>query len=416
MTSLPLDQHIVRDPLPPPGDHPRRIDSVDLLRGLVMVLMLLDHTREYVHRDAPLFDAANLQRTTVALFFTRWVTHFCAPVFVLLAGAGASLQRLRGRSDAELVRFLVTRGLWLIVLELTVVRLGIGFTFDYRAFPGMLQVIWAIGVAMIVLAAFVRAPTALALGAGAAIVALHDLADGVRATAPAPGAPVSDPLGAAWMVLHQPGFIRVWGVSMFVVYPLLPWIGVMLLGYALGHLYGWPADRRQRLLERTGAAMLAAFVVLRAANFYGDPRPWIVHERGAVFTALSFIDVTKYPPSLLFVLLTLGPALIFLAWLERTRRGPVGRVLLTYGRVPLFFYLIQWFVAHGLGIGLSVAAGKPVSHLFRLPGSVPPAPGAGFGLGVTYTAWVAGLLLTYPLCRWFAEVKRRHDRWWLSYL
>jgi len=162
--------------------------------------------------------------------------------------------------------------------------------------------------------------------------------------------------------------------------------------------------------------MLAAFVVLRAANLYGDPRPWMAQERGAVFTALSFIDVTKYPPSLLFVLLTLGPALLFLAWLERTPRGSVGRGLVTYGRVPLFFYLIQWFVAHGLGIGLSLAAGKPVSHLFGMPGAVPPAPGAGFGLGVTYAAWAAGLLLTYPLCRWFAEVKRRDDRWWLSYL
>ena len=162
--------------------------------------------------------------------------------------------------------------------------------------------------------------------------------------------------------------------------------------------------------------MLAAFVVLRAANLYGDPRPWMAQERGAVFTALSFIDVTKYPPSLLFVLLTLGPALLFLAWLERTPRGWLGRGLVTYGRVPLFFYLIQWFVAHGLGIGLSLAAGKPVSHLFGLPGAVPPGAGAGFGLGVTYAAWAAGLLLTYPLCRWFAEVKRRDDRWWLSYL
>jgi uncharacterized membrane protein len=404
-------------PHPPTSDaRPRRIDSVDLLRGLVMVLMLLDHTREYVHRDAPFFDAANLQRTTVALFFTRWVTHFCAPVFVLLAGTGVALQRLRGKSVTELTRFLVTRGLWLILLELTIVRLGIGFTFDYGAFPGMLQVIWAIGVAMIVLAAFLRAPTGVALGTGAAIVLLHDLLDGVLVTGPAPGAPVTDPLSAAWMVLHQPGFIAVWGAPMLVAYPLLPWLGVMLLGYALGQVYGWPAERRQRFLARTGPAMLVAYVVLRAGHLYGDPRPWAVQERGPVFTALSFIDITKYPPSLEFVLLTLGPALVFLAWLERTPRRAIGRVLVTYGRVPLFFYLIQWFVAHGIGLGLSLLAGKPTSHLFGLPGTVPAAPGAGFGLGVTYAAWATGLLLTYPLCRWFAGVKRRHDVWWLSYL
>jgi uncharacterized membrane protein len=217
------------------------------------------------------------------------------------------------------------------------------------------------------------------------------------------------------MVLHQPGFIKVLGAPMLVAYPLLPWLGVTLCGFALGRVYAWPAERRQRFLTRLGIAMVAAFVVLRAAGVYGDPQPWAAQKNG-LFTALSFIATSKYPPSLEFILMTLGPALVALAWLERTPRGPVGRVLVTFGRVPLFYYVLQWIAAHSAGIGLSAIAGRPYSHLFGFPGGTAPKPGAGFSLGVTYLAWITGVALTYPLCRWFAEVKRRHTQWWLSYL
>lgn len=392
-----------------PG-RPRRIDSLDLLRGLVMVLMLLDHTREYVHRDALLFDAADVSRTTVALFLTRWVTHFCAPVFVFLAGTGVALQLARGAPARQVSRFLLTRGAWLVVLEFTLVRLGIAFNLDYRAFPGMLQVIWAIGVSMMILAALVHLRTRWVAALGVAIVALHNLADPLNVPRPDP-----DAAGALWMVLHQPGFIRVLGLPLLVLYPLLPWLGVMLCGYALGRVYGWDAERRRRLLVRLGAGMIAAFLVLRLPNLYGDPAPWSA-QKNAMFTVLSVLDTSKYPPSLLFVLMTLGPALLALAWLEKVPRGPVGRALVTFGRVPLFFYLLQWFVAHAMGLLLSLAAGKPTGHLFGMPGATPPQPGAGFGLGVTYLCWVAGVALLYPLCRWFAEVKRRRSEWWLSYL
>jgi uncharacterized membrane protein len=385
---------------------------VDLLRGVVMVLMLLDHTREFVHRDAPLFDAANLSRTTVALFFTRWVTHFCAPVFVLLAGTGVALQLQRGKSRGELSRFLLTRGFWLIVLEFTVVRLGIAFDLDYPGFPGMMQVIWAIGVGMIVLAALVHLPTRVVGAMGIAIVLLHNLLDRFAVAGMGGTVGVRDSI---WMVLHQPGFIHVFGAPMLVAYPVLPWIGVLLCGYALGAVFAWDADRRRRTLTWLGAGMAAAFVIVRFIDRYGDPAPW-THQKTAAFTVLSFLNTTKYPPSLLFVLMTLGPALVALAWAERTRRGWLGNALVTFGRVPLFFYLLQWFTAHGIALGLSLAAGKPVTHLFGFPGGTPPLLGAGFGLGVTYAAWAAGVVILYPLCRWFAGVKRRRRDWWLSYL
>jgi uncharacterized membrane protein len=394
----------------PPPARRRRIDSVDLLRGAVMVLMLLDHTREFVHRDAPFFDAADLSRTTVLLFITRWVTHFCAPTFVLLAGAGAALQLVRGKPKGELSRFLLTRGAWLVFLELTLIRAGVVFDLDYRAFPGMLQVIWAIGVSMMVLAGLVRLRTRWIAGIGIAIVALHNLTD--RWAVSTPEAHGWD---AVWMVLHQPGFVRVLGVRLLVLYPVLPWIGVFLCGYALGHVYGWEAGRRRRVLARLGAAMVAAFLVLRATNVYGNPFPWSA-QKSAAFTVLSFVNTAKYPPSLLFVLMTLGPALLLLAWVEASRRGPAGRALVTFGRVPLFFYLLQWPVAHGIALLLSLAAGKPTSHLFGFPGAHPPQPGAGFSLRVAYLCWAAGLVVLYPLCRGFAGVKQRRDGWWLSYL
>ena len=395
-----------------------RVDAVDLLRGLVMVFMLLDHTRDFVHRDALFFDAANLARTTPALFLTRWITHFCAPVFVFLAGTGAYLQLARGRTKAELSRFLWTRGLWLIVLEFTVVRCAVAFNFDYAGFPGFLQVIWAIGVSMVVLAGLIHLPLRAIAAVGIGIIALHNLADGVTVQGwQGPGSPAPGALEAGWMVLHQPGFIVVAGVPILVLYPVLAWIGVMAAGYAFGAVYDWEPERRRRFLVRLGVGMIAAFVVVRATNLYGDPSEWSV-QRDGVFTVLSFLNATKYPPSLLFLLMTLGPAMLALAWFERLGRGPVGRALVTYGRVPLFFYVLQWIVAHLFAITFSLIAGKSIAHLFAFPGTLgPPPAGVGFGLGITYLAWILGIAVTYPLCLWFAGVKRRRRRdHWLSYL
>lgn len=395
-----------------------RVNAVDLLRGLVMVIMLLDHTREFTHRDFLNFDPADLTRTNTLLFFTRWVTHFCAPVFVFLAGTGAYLQLLRGKSKPELARFLVTRGLWLIALELTIIRVIVWFNLDFH-FAFMLQVIWVIGVGMILLAALIYLPLrALAIGS-LAVIALHNLLDGIRVQGfSAPGKPLFGAGRAVWLLLHQQGMIfltpEVYGLTL---YPLIPWVAVLSAGYCFGAVYKWDAERRRRVLFNLGAGLLLAFVVLRAINVYGEPNPWAT-QKNVWFTVLSFLNVTKYPPSLLFLLLTLGAAIVALPWFEAIKPGWLARALITFGRVPLFFYVGQWLVAHGLAVLAGYLAEQPVGWLFAGLFDQPrPNPGnLGFSLGMVYLFWLIGLLSLYPLCRWFAELKRRRRDWWLSYL
>jgi uncharacterized membrane protein len=401
--------------------NPRRIDSIDLLRGIVMIVMMLDHTRDFVHNAAREFDATDLSRTNVLLFFTRWITHYCAPTFVFLAGTGAYLQFARGKSKAELSRFLVTRGLWLIVLEMTIIQWFVSFHPDYR-FLGFFQVSWVIGVSMIVLAALIHLPKTVIAAFGLLMIALHNLADGFRVVGyRGPGTPVPGVGAKLWILLHQPfeGF-PVFGEhspGLFVIYPLIPWIGVMAVGYVFGVLYGFDAQRRRRWLLTIGGSATLLFIVLRAINRYGDPFTW-APQKSFVFTVLSFIDTAKYPPSLLFLLMTLGPAILLLALFEARAAGGWARdFFVTFGRVPLFFYLLQWFVAHGIAVLLHLAFGKPVSWLFGSPLSFGPAPqGIGFNLAVVYLAWIAGVLILYPLCRWYAGVKQRRRDWWLSYL
>jgi uncharacterized membrane protein len=415
-----------------------RIDSIDLLRGIVMVIMMLDHTRDFVHRDVLMgFDPTDLSRTNVMLFFTRWVTHFCAPVFVFLAGMGTYLQFARGKSKKDISRFLVTRGLWLIVLEFTVVRFAVFFHLDYRFF-GPAQVIWVLGVSMIVLAALIYLPLRIVAAFGVGIIFLHNLLDRFHVEGwHGPNSPVPSALAKLWIVLHQP--LEAFPVDgfpspvVFVVYPVIPWVGVMAAGYAFGSLYQMDAQRRRQLLIIMGATATALFIVLRLINLYGDPRLW-ANQSTPMFTLLSFLNTTKYPPSLLFLLMTLGPAILSLAWFE-TRRASIRsetvsekspehsmfsrlrNAVVTFGRVPLFFYILQWFMAHIISVLLHWAGGKPVAWMFNsemmLTG---PPPGVGFSLAVVYAAWIVGVLLLYPLCKWFAGVKARRKDWWLSYL
>jgi len=421
-----------------------RVDSIDLLRGIVMVVMMLDHTRDFVHRDVLMgFDPTDLSRTNVVLFFTRWITHFCAPVFVFLAGTSAYLQFARGKSKRELSRFLFTRGLWLIILEVTVVRLAVTFSVDY-SFVGGLQVIWALGVSMIVLAALIHLPLRLVGFFGVGMIALHNLLDRFKVQSwQGPESPVPSAGAKLWILLHQgfEAFPVLWffpSPVVFVVYPLIPWVGVMAAGYAFGAVYQWDALRRRRCLLVMGSVATALFIVLRVINIYGDPSRWTTQSSTA-FTVLSFLNVTKYPPSLLFLLMTLGPALLLLAWFEsgttRTERealssSSVGRMqrsttvvgrlrsaLVTFGRVPLFFYLLQWFTAHIISVVLHAVSGKPVSWMFDGQTFINgPPPGIGFSLPVVYGCWIVGVLLLYPLCKWFAGVKARRRDWWLSYL
>lgn len=399
----------------------QRIDSIDLLRGIVMVIMMLDHTRDFVHSQGLFGDPTNLQTTTTALFLTRWITHFCAPVFVFLAGTSAYLQWSRGKSKRELSKFLVTRGLWLIVLECTLVKLGAFFTLDYR-FIGFFQVIWVIGVSMIVLAALIHLPLKVIAGFGLTMIALHNLLDRFQVQSwQGPNSPVPSIGAKLWIVLHQQGVFPIAGFPSPVVafiYPLIPWVGVMAVGYAFGALYQMEAVRRRRLLLVIGGIVTALFISMRFANYYGDSNRWS-SQKNAVFTVLSFLNTTKYPPSLLFLLMTLGPAIAALAWFEGLKRGRLSNVFLSYGRVPLFFYLLQWPTAHLISVLLHWFAGKPVKWLFTSPldlFSNPPAQGIGFNLWVVYAAWLTGVILLYPLCKWFAGVKARRKDWWLSYL
>ena len=398
-----------------------RIDSIDLLRGIVMVIMILDHTRDFVHNAAFRLDPLDLSQTNTLLFLTRWITHFCAPTFVFLAGTGAYLQLARGKSKSELSRFLITRGLWLIVLELTVVRLGASFSFDPRLLA-FLQVIWVIGVSMIVLAALIHLPLKVIAAFGVAMIALHNLLDkfpvqGWRG----PGSPVPGIGAKLWMILHQPGVFPIAEFPSPIVlalYPLIPWIGVVAAGYAFGAFYQMEKARRRRWLVTIGLSAIFLFIIVRVTNLYGDPSEWS-RQKNMTFTMLSFVNTTKYPPSLLFLLMTLGPAILALAWFEskKTSPGALRSAFVTFGRVPLFFYLLQWYTAHGISVLLHLAFGKPVRQLFQTPidwDNTPP--GAGFNLGVVYVCWIVGVLLLYPLCRWFAGVRQRRRDWWLSYL
>ena len=405
-----------------PGLSKQRVDAIDLVRGIVMVIMMLDHTRDFVHSGALLFDPLDLTQTTWALFLTRWITHYCAPVFVFLAGTGAYLQLARGKSKRELSRFLITRGLWLIVLEVTVVRGAAFFNFDLR-FIGFLQVIFVIGVSMVVLAALIHLPLKVIAAFGLLMIAAHNYFDRFTVTPwRGPGSPVPSVGGKLWMLLHQPGLFPIAKFPsplVFVLYPLIPWIGVMAVGYAFGAFYSQDARFRRRWLLIIGIVATWLFIFIRAIDRYGEPFHW-ARQKNTLFTILSFINTTKYPPSLDYLLMTLGPAILLLAIFEWRPNllGPLRNFFVTFGRVPLFYYILQWVTSHLIAVILHALAGKPVRWLFQTPVDwfTNPPKGNGFSLIVVYACWIGGVLLLYPLCKWFAGVKARRRDWWLSYL
>jgi uncharacterized membrane protein len=384
-----------------------RIESIDLLRGIIIVIMALDHTRDFFGAlDASPTDLAT---TTVPLFLTRWITNICAPVFFLLTGTGACLA-LRRLSKGQLSRFLLSRGLWLIFLEIVVMRFALQFNLDYRV--TILTVLWALGWSMIVLGVLIHLPDWAIAAFGAVLVVGHNLLDGIPASAFGSLAPV-------WSVLHAPGFlVNSSRHVVLVAYPLIPWIGVTALGYLLGQAYRWNDARRRTLLWRLGLGFSVGFVLLRLWNVYGDPLAWSA-QKSPLWTLLSFLDTQKYPPSLLFLLMTLGPALLLL----RAFDGGTPRWLrpaLTIGKVPLFFYVLHFYLIHLLAVAASYLRYGSVDGLFRSPdlGHFPftTPPGWAAPLPAIYLLWVFVVIALYPLCRWYAGVKRRRKDWWLSYL
>jgi uncharacterized membrane protein len=379
-----------------------RVESVDVARGLVMILMALDHTRDFFGSRT---DPTNVATTTAALFFTRWVTHVCAPTFFLLTGTGAALS-LGRKSTAELSRFLVTRGVWLILLELVVVRcLAMQFNFDYRV--TLLEVIWALGWAMIALSALVWLPRKTIAAIGLTLIVGHNLFDGVRSASP------------WWTFLHRPGFLHTPpGPTVFGAYPIVPWIGVTAVGFVLGAVYEWSPERRRSFLLRLAFGLPCAFVALRFLNVYGDPFRWSA-QPSATRTVIAFLDATKYPPSLLFLLMTLGFTMLGLYAFD----AGVPKWLtpaLTFGRVPLFYFLTHLALIHLLVVGVGYARYGAVHWFFNSPSldkyPFEMPPGWGYSLPIIYALWGGVVLLLYPLCSWFARVKARNRSAWLSYL
>lgn len=389
---------------------PNRIESIDLLRGIVMVFMALDHVRDYFHADAFVYDPMDLSSTNVVLFFTRWITHFCAPVFVFLAGTSAFMVGSRkGKNDLAL--FLVKRGLWLVFLELTVINFGWFFNFHFPFVA--LIVIWALGIGMIVLAGCVYLPWKIILSLGILLVAGHNLLDPVHVAG-------RDATAVLWSILHDPNFFPIdEGHNLFVGYPVIPWIGVMLLGYSFGRLYTstYDVEKRRKILMYLGTGMILSFIVIRLINVYGDSHYWTV-QPSPMFTVLSFLNVTKYPPSLLYVLMTLGPAILFLAFAENISNG-FSKMIIVLGRVPLFYYVLHIYLIHLFAIVAGGLTGYEASKwIFDVwLNNSPDLKGYGFNLGVVYLIWILLVVILYPLCKWFQAYKANHpEKWWLSYM
>jgi len=387
-----------------------RVSSIDFLRGLVMVIMALDHVRDFFHNQAVTGSPTDMATTTPFLFFTRWITHFCAPTFVFLSGASAFLAGRR-KSKKQLSLFLIKRGVWLVFVEFFIISLALSFDPLYHLF--FLQVIWAIGVSMIILGLLVWLPLEIILLLGLIIVFGHNILD-------KPEALRQGHVGVFWDILHRSNFSPYTitpGHTLIFVYAIGPWAGVMMLGYCFGRLFtaDVSASSRQKALWIIGGSAVLFFVIMRYLNVYGEPSPWQV-QRNSTITILSFLNTTKYPPSLMYLTMTLGPSIIFLALAEKARNR-ISHIFITYGRVPFFYYVIHFFIIHIIcvaafflsGYGTSDIVSQQSPFLFR------PAQ-FGFNLGIVYVIWLLVVIALYPLCRWYNRYKATHDNWWLSYL
>jgi uncharacterized membrane protein len=385
----------------------KRIESIDLLRGVVMIIMALDHVRDYFHADYFYYDPADINKTNLAVFLTRWITHYCAPAFVFLAGTSASLMGER-KSKPELSRFLFTRGAWLVFLEITVVNFAWYFNPHYPTIR--LQTIWSLGVSMMALSALIYLPKKAILIIGLIILFLHNTLDGIHVD--------GDSLKAfLWAAVHVRRPFSFFGHTIRVGYPVLPWIGIMALGYCFGSLYKKEMDakKRKKDLLIIGFSAIVLFIILRVNNLYGDMSPWVIYD-STVKTVISFLNVTKYPPSLLYTLMTLGPCILFLAFTEKPL-GKLGAAISTVGRVPMFFYILHLYLIHAGAMLAAELTTKSWRDMIMSGNVNPQLKGYGFSLWGVYAAWIALILILYPFCKWYDKYKSSHrEKWWLSYL
>lgn len=392
----------------------KRIESIDVIRGLAMVIMALDHTRDYFHIAANIDDPLNLTTTTPILFFTRWITHFCAPIFVFLSGTSIYLQSLR-KTKKELSHFLIKRGLWLIFAELFIISLA--WTFDPLYHVNPLQVIWAIGISMVILGLAIHLPYRAILILGLIIVFGHNLLD-IPESAPGFKA------GFWWNLFHS-GFFKLYAYApnhfLMMVYPFVAWTGVMMLGYCTGIFFNpkFSAVQRAKILNRLGLGLILFFVVLRFINIYGDPVVWSTQKTG-LFTFLSFINIYKYPPSLLYLCITIGPALLLLAVMEKIKNA-FTNIMVVFGRTAFFYYIIHLYLIHLLAALLFFIKGnhsvqEALDSMKNLP-FLFVIPGEGLSLAAVYGIWAFVVISLYPLCKWYDKYKISHkEKWWLSYL
>jgi len=390
-----------------------RIESIDVLRGIVMIIMALDHVRDFIHIGANLDDPTNLATTTPLLFFTRWITHFCAPVFVFLSGISIYLQSQR-KTKKELSGFLIRRGLWLILLEVVVVTLGWSFNPAFNFV--FLGVIWVIGLSMIILGLLIYLPFQAILIIGLTILFGHNLLDYKE---------YSESFHHTFLMdlLHSgkfSGYPFLPNHTLIIIYPFLPWLALMLVGYCTGAWFSAnvPREVRSKKLISAGLGMIFFFVMIRFINVYGDPVPWSV-QRNGLFTFFSFINLNKYPPSLLYLCITIGPSLILLAYLEKIRNR-FTHIAGIYGRVALFYYVLHIYLIHLISAILFLTRGHSISEPPAMSGHFPfyfVAPEEGYGLGMVYAVWICVVLALYPLCEMYDRYKSAHrDKWWLSYL
>jgi len=390
-----------------------RIASIDLIRGAVMILMAIDHVRVFagVPAGGPSWE----------IFFTRWVTHFCAPAFLFLAGTSSFFY---GRKHGDLSKFLLTRGAWLVVLELTVLRVAWTFNFDFALYE-MAGVIWVIGWCMILMAGLVKLPLRVVGTIGIVVIAGHNLLDSYLGTLlPSLG---NDVGSALWKVLYVSFFagpisFGTDGPNLIVLYSLIPWVGVMAAGYAFGTILTLEPRQRDRWCYGIGLGAIALFLVLRGFNLYGDPRQWVSPTENpdgfGMPALLSFLNTTKYPASLSFLLMTLGPTIVLIPLLEKAR-GAFVQVAALFGRVPFFFYVLHIPLIHALALVVSfISLGKVSRWLFanHPMGNPPPPPGYQWSLWTLYAVWAIAIVILYYACRWFAELKSRRTEWWLKYL